>query len=695
MTRISSYGSYLTTLQSISSGQSNIDSLSEQLTSGKKSSSLSYYGTQTQRILTLRAEISSRESYSQSIDQATTRIESYNTIMERLADISSELTSTSQMPEGAGSPSISGLQNPGSGNVVVSVNEDASQFMVEATYTVAVVPSETGPAGSYDVTVTDGLGGKSTNTVTLKTVPPETQPETFKISGGPGDGAVISLNVETLSGAGISSFEVSYPGLDTTKELINAMATEIESLLNEKVGDRYLFSGSRYDTQPVDDILADKQTTRVTMVGQRGDVGETYEITLEGQTFTYTTTGNEASMNEVLTNSSGTGLIDQINAYQPAFNVTASASNGIATFSAKDMDTKFSVTTNVYESGSYNNTIQPADNAIDASTAPYTVQAYSETTQQIDEIKLHGNEADIGDAFTISVGAVTRIANEDAPEQVIVAGPTNYSYVVSAADMDILRGNASLPASKAGQDPAYTQPTSAANWVAQNLAVQINADPSSTVTASVDPNDDTKVVLTAKDVNSEFQTTASVSNGDNTNQMVVADLPALANQTDFTSVTTGSKLPFYDTQYETKGSDSSASSVARLQVDSGQVVNYGVTSTDPAIQKLVNALRSLQAAVSTPGKYSELVQDARSLMSDATTELRTVQTRVATANSTIDNVKTRHETAITKATSELSSIEGVDANEVAVKLSSALNTQETAYTVTGTIQSLSLIDYLA
>lgn len=158
---------------------------------------------------------------------------------------------------------------------------------------------------------------------------------------------------------------------------------------------------------------------------------------------------------------------------------------------------------------------------------------------------------------------------------------------------------------------------------------------------------------------------------------------------------TGSKLPFYDTQYETKGSDSSASSVARLQVDSGQVVNYGVTSTDPAIQKLVNALRSLQAAVSTPGKYSELVQDARSLMSDATTELRTVQTRVATANSTIDNVKTRHETAITKATSELSSIEGVDANEVAVKLSSALNTQETAYTVTGTIQSLSLIDYLA
>ncbi|MFV3129443.1 hypothetical protein [Niveispirillum sp. KHB5.9] len=688
MTRISAYGSYINTIRTLTGGQSTIDDLSAQLNTGKKSTDVSFYGTQSQRLLDLKSELVRRQSYSQTIDQTMTRVKSYDTLMERMADMASELSSATRLPQGPGEPRISSVTNQSTGAMKVSVDTINSSFKAEATYTISSVPSKSGTPGSFDVTITDGLGGRSTNTINLKQVPPQVDADRFTISGGPGDGAIIKLNIETLEGTGISSFGVTWPDLASTKEVIRGMTVELQSLLNERVGDRYLFAGSRYNTKPVDDIVAAKQITRTTLVGERGDAGETYEMVLNGKRFTYVTTGNEASLDEALTNSSGTGLVDQIRAYSdPPFNVTASVSNGIVTITGNDVKEKFTLTSKVYDNGTHNNTVLAAANAIDAGNAPFTIQEATETQQQVDNVKLHGNDADVGDVFNMSIGARTIVQNENAPPQVIIAGPTKYSYVIGAKDFDELKAyNATQPANAQ---------LSMSGWAAQKLTGQINADPAATVVASIDPADETNIVLTAKEPNSQFQTNADINNSGNQTKLITNEIPPLAEQDTFEGIVSPPGLPFYDTQFQTTREVSASYDIAQLQVDDNLTVKYGVSSNDPAIQKLVSGLRRLTAAVSRPGDYSELMQEGKNLLIDAQNELRGVHSRVVNAAASMDNAQSRHQDAVAKAQNELAGIEGVDQNEVAVRLQAALSTQQASYTITGKVQSLSLINFLA
>jgi hypothetical protein len=688
MTRISSYGSYLSTLGGLTNGQRQIDDLSAQLNTLKKSVDVSYYGTQTQRLLDLRADYAKRQSYTNTIDQSMTRVKSYNTIMERMVDMASELSNTSRLPQGPGAVRVSSVVNSNADSMKVSIDQTNSSFKVEATYTVSAVPSSTGPAGSFDVTITDGLGGRSTNTVNLKQVPPQVDADRFVISGGPGEGAVIKLNIDKLAGGGTSSFDVTWPDLASTKELIKGMTTELQSMLNEKVGDRYLFAGSRVSTKPVGDIISAKQIMRTTLVGERGDSGEVYEMVLNGKRFTYTTTGKENSLDEVLTNSDGTGIVDQMQAYKPPFNVTLSVSNGIVTATANNVGDSFTLTSAVYDNGTHNNTVLPAPGAVDPSEAPYTIQEASETQNQIDHVKLHGAEADVGDVFNISVGARTIVQNENAPPQVIIAGPTQYSYAVSPSDTDILNGNAPVPA-------GFTAPSSMSNWVAQKLSAQINADPASTVTASIDPADDTNIILTAKANNSEFQTTASINNAGNMSRLTTTEIPPLADQDVFSDLADPPNLPFYDVEFSTQTNNSDAYALAKMTVDEGLQVTYGVSSNDPAIQKLVSSLRRLTQAISQPGRYSEIMSEGRDLAIAAQNELKGVSARVVIASTTMENAQTRHANAMAKGESEMAQIEGVDENEVAVKLQAALNRQQASYTVTGRTASLSLVNFLS
>ncbi|OYQ37393.1 hypothetical protein CHU95_01485 [Niveispirillum lacus] len=688
MTRISAYGSYINTIRTLTGGQSTIDDLSAQLNTGKKSTDVSFYGTQSQRLLDLKSELVRRQSYSQTIDQTMTRVKSYDKLMERMADMATELASTTRLPQGPGAPRVSTVVNQSSGAMKVAVDLTNSSFKAEATYTVTSTPSRNGPVGSFDVTVTDGLGGRATNTINLKQIPPQVDSDRFIISGGPGDGAVIKLNVESLEGSGISSFDVTWPELASTREVVRGMTVELESLLNERVGDRYLFAGSRYNTKPVDDIVAAKQITRSTLIGERGNVGDTYEMVLNGKRFTYTTTGNEGSLEEALTNSSGTGLVDQMRAFSdPPFNVTLSVSNGMVTAIGNDVKERFTLTSSVYESGTHANTVLPAVAAIDADNAPFTVQEASDSQPQIDNVKLHSAQADIGDVFNMSVGARTIVQNENAPPQIIITPPTKYSYVVGPKDFDELKEyNATQPANAQ---------LSMSGWVAQKLTGQINADSTSTVTASIDPADETNIILTAKNNNSQFQTTADINNSGNRTKLITREIPPLAEQDTFEGIVDPPGLPFYDTQYQTSRQVSAAYDTAQLQVDDNLTVRYGVSSNDPAIQKLVSGLRRLTAAISRPGDYSKLMEEGRNLLTDAQNQLRGVHARVVNAAATMDNAQSRHQDGVAKAQNELAGIEGIDQNEVAVRLQAALSTQQASYTITGRLQSLSLINFLA
>jgi len=705
---ISSYAAYLDRVRTLTGGQREISELQTQLATLTKSKDLSFYGTQGREIMDLRTEFVRRTGYSNAIDHVNPRIKAYDMVMDRFDKLISDMNSATRLPPGPGTARLTNVQNPTNDTLKVKVVETQSHFTANATYTISAVPSSSGPPGSFDVTVVDGLGGKATNTVNLRQIPPQVDADRFILSGGPGDGAVVKLEFEQLTGPGTSSFKVDFPELTATRVLIDGALQEVQAMLNERIGDRYLFSGSRYATKPVEDLTAEKQVTRITLVGSPGDAEEVYELVLEGRRFTYTTTGAETSLDEVLTNSSGTGLIDQVRAHTPPFNVTASVLNGMATFTANTLGEPFSLSTQVYDNPTYLNRIEPPAAAV---VEPYTVVVASDTTRQMDQFVLHGNEWDVGDTFSVELAQRSIVQNENAPPQVIRSGPFKYDLVVNPADVALLSdavdngtvdngfpafptphaskvGNAA-PAPNAGT--AYTTPTGMADWMAQKMAALINADGSIPVVASVVNGE---LTLTALETDTEFETVASVNNAGNTPRMITNTLPPLAGQDPFSVVQDDPRLPFYDSQYKQMLNNPAAWDIEKVSGDDNLRVSYGVTSVDPAFQKLIYGLRQARTAVENPGRYSELMQEARNMLIDAQTSLRSVQARVVNAEALLNGAQERHKDTMNTLTTRLAAIEGIDENEVAARLQAALNLQQANYTVTGRVAQLSLVNFL-
>src|SRR5215475_8253695 len=87
----SSYASYLTNVNGFQRLQTSLAQLSQQLNTGKKSSDLTTYGVQTQRLIDLRAEIARRQGYVEAIKSASTDVKAYDRVMTSIEDINSTM----------------------------------------------------------------------------------------------------------------------------------------------------------------------------------------------------------------------------------------------------------------------------------------------------------------------------------------------------------------------------------------------------------------------------------------------------------------------------------------------------------------------------------------------------------------------------------------------------------------------------
>jgi len=700
--KVSSYAAYINQVRTLQTAQTQINELSDQMSSGKKSTDLSFYGPDAQRLLDLKAEYARRQGFQTAIDNVTPRVKAYDKILTRLNDIVTDLGSTTRLPPGPGTPLVDRLTNPSNGNLKISVDQVVSRFTTNATYTVTSVPSTTGPSGSFDVTVTDGLGGRVTQTVNLKKIPPQNDGDRFVISGGPGDGTVLKLNFDQLKGPGTSSFTVTYPDVVPVRERVIGVMNEVQSLLNERIGDRYLFSGSRYDVKPVADLVSAKQVTKLTLTGTVGRPGETYEVYVNGQRFTYLTTGNETSLEDVWKSTGAPpseGLFTQIhriinqdiaNGDTPRLPLTASVTGNVMTLIGTGLGAKFEVKSTLYTAGGTENTVTGAAVPVDPNRSLYTMQDSTTALPQIDEVNLNGANVDVGDVFTLKVGErrtvqVTDDGDPTTPEvsYETIDGPTEYSYVMNEADIAAARAD----------------PLGAMNFVATKLAALVNADPNRAADANVvapgaPPFDTAQVQLTGP-VDKRFATTMEITNANSDNRIINNTLPPLSEPVTFETQVREPDLPYYDTQYHAAREAPRAYDQARLFADEGLPVDYGVTSTDPSVQKLVAGLRRARAAVENPANYEKLMVEARELLVQAQTELRQVQARIVTANSVLQTASERHKDNMNAATEQIAGIEGIDQNEVAAKLRQLLTTQEANYTVAGRIAQLSLVNFLA
>lgn len=679
ITGVSSYASYLSLVRNLSNGQNNVNTLSEQMTTGKKSTDLNVYGSEVQKLLDLRAEMARRDNYVQNINTAAPRVAATDKVLTSLEKTASDWQSSNLMPFDPGPPSVTTAFNANPDAMKTSLDIDKSKLTVGARYTVTAIPSQTGSNGTFDVTVTDGLGGKTMRSINLGTTPPsDGKGYNFTMSGGPGDGAVLNLSFDKLQAASSSNFTVSWPQADQMKERAEGALRDIQGMLNERFGDRFLFSGSRYSTEPVTDLMATKQTSKVTLNGALVNTDDYYEVTVNGQSFGYQI---QAADPKTLTFLAQT-LSTQMNAASPTLPLTVSTANGIITLVGNDPGQTFTVSSRVQNSATVENSVD----------LPRTTQTASATLPQIDRFTFNGVNVDIGDTFefTVAVGDPDDpynqkyyTANPSEPKDLPPYQAYTVRYTVSDTDYAAGTTTVSAVADKLRQQFANAKPPPPVSIDAIGSGAGIGL----TSNTMVDPNHPSRI--------QQFSTTAKVTNGSIENTISVATLPPEADALTDIPYVDPPDLPFYDTNYLTKRQDPDAYRKAQVSIDDGLNINYGVSADEKGFQTLVQAFRMARVAATNPGKYTEYIDKSRELMAQANSEIRSIHAKVASDAATLESTKTSHTTANATLTERIAGIEGIDPTEVAARLSTAMNTLQASYTVAGQTKKLSLLNYLA
>ncbi|WP_376959919.1 hypothetical protein ABNQ39_19515 [Azospirillum sp. A26] len=679
ITGVSSYSKYLSLVRNLSGGQNDINTLSEQLTTGKKSVDLNAYGPEVQKLLDLRAEMAKKTNYIQSINTAAPRVDATDKVLTSMESIVSSWTSSTTFPFQPGPASVTTPTNTNPDGMKLSIDASKSTLTVGAKYTVTAVPSQQGTNGTFDVTVTDGLGGKTTRAINLGTTPPnDGKGYNFNISGGPGEGAILNLTFDSLKAASSSSFSVSFPQADQVKDRAEGAMRDIQALLNQRFGDRYLFAGSRFGTEPVTDLTATTQTSKITLNGALVNTDDYFEVTVSGKTFGYQI---QASDPKTLTFVAQT-LTTQINATTPPLPMTVSTSNGIISLVGQQPGQKFDLSARVINSATVENT----------ATAPSTTQAPTATLPQIDRFTLNGAAVDIGDTFefTVAVGDPDDPYNQNyylkhptEPHDLPPYQSYKVSYTVSDTDYAAGVTDVGQVADKLRQQFGNLKPAPPVTIDALGNGPGISL----TSTANADPNHPGRSSL--------FSTSAKVTNGSLQNTISVGTLPPEQDSQIAVPNAEPPDLPFYDSEYLTKGKNPDAYRKSQVTIDDNLNLTYGVSADDQAFQTLVKAMQLVRTAAANPGKWTEYSTQAREMLTQASDQIRSVHAKVASDAATLETNKDAHTDSVATLTDRLAKIEGIDQTEVAARLSSAMNVQQATYTVAGQTQKLSLLNYLA
>lgn len=705
ISQVSSYSRYMNTVRTLNTTQSNVDDLTRQLTSNKKSTDLTAFGSDTQKLLDLRSELVQRTNYVTNIDTASSRVAAYDTVLTALEKLTTTWQSATTMPSQAGAPTVDAPTNGNADAMSFKVNLDKSKFQQSSNVTVTSVPASPPAAnGTFNVTISDGLGGTTTRAINLTSVPPDDgKGYNFTLNGGPGSGTLINLSFDTLTASSTSNFKVSYQQAKDVQTRIEGAMTDVQQYLNQRYGDRYLFAGTRYSQEPVSDLKATQQSSRVTFNGDYVKDQDYYEVKINDQVFgmrvngsTLQFTNNDGSSPAPINLGSTANLTTSniahafqtcINAYaNPAVPVSIAAVHGVLAITAQNTGTTFDVSARVQNATTYDNSV----------TSPTTTQAASITQPQIDSFTLQGNGVDIGDTFKMSIvvgdpndpyNQVYYRNHPSEPQDLPVYQKYDLAYTVTAADLQSgTPFNVTNVASQmVGQfNNMNPKPAVSLSATGATLSVTSNTNLPSVAGVATHPGMPTL-----------FTTSASVVNCVPTNTVSVATLPpestALTDQINTAPPT----LPYYDTSYPAKKTDDAAWTKVDVAVDDGYNVQYGLTSVDPAFQTMIKAMRMVRIAATNPGQYDTYVNQARDLMAQAQSQLRSVHAKVSSDAATLSTQKDLQQNRINSVTDRVADIEGIDQTEVAARLRTAMNAQEAAYTVIGQTQKLSLLNYIA
>ncbi len=174
----------------------------------------------------------------------------------------------------------------------------------------------------------------------------------------------------------------------------------------------------------------------------------------------------------------------------------------------------------------------------------------------------------------------------------------------------------------------------------------------------------------------------------------VTDLTALpVPPTEVAPYTVSSpNLPSYDA--ESPATDAAAYMHDTVSISSTVDLAYGATSTETGFQELVMGLRWAYAATQDQANYETYMSTARGLVSQGLIDIRTTHTRVSNANATLESTQSALETSVDTLKGNITDIQGVDTNEISLKVTTYQSTLQASYAAIAIMSKLSIVNYL-
>ncbi|WP_119301917.1 hypothetical protein [Dongia deserti] len=417
----STYASYLSNVNSFHRLQTSLAQLTQQLNTGKKSSDLTTYGVQTQRLVDLRAEIARRQGYIEAIKSAHTDVKAYDRVLTSIEDINATMlqafTSPNSDPPVKQQHTVTFSGDLGDSGDIYKVVVDGVLF----TYVT------NGTEGSFGE-VAGNLANQINNSTSGARATAEVIGDRLIITGTQ-PGPLFNVNVtntDVPAGAQntIESSLTRAGKISPIVAQVNTALTELNALLNEQVNDRYLFGGiNANERAPVVDLsrLPDPSGSKNAAASETtfqlagGTIRQVVRITTDhlgtGQTETVTVNGTPLIFNGPMTQ-------------QELAAAMAAAVGPLANVSVQDVDaTGFTITADTPGTGF---TVDISGNDPTPSTIT-TVQANVPiSADQVDVISLRGPVGTIGEIFSVTI--------TDPPAH---ASPVTISYRTTGDEPDL------------------------------------------------------------------------------------------------------------------------------------------------------------------------------------------------------------------------------------------------------------------
>jgi flagellar hook-associated protein 3 FlgL len=239
-----------------------------------------------------------------------------------------------------------------------------------------------------------------------------------------------------------------------------------------------------------------------------------------------------------------------------------------------------------------------------------------------------------------------------------------------------------------------TLPAYDADAATGSLTMAVATSPSQTVTITGTPANGQSASVTVNGTTYTYATTAS-DTADSVATGLAALIPgASVDGTNHNQIDIAGSGDTISASSNTTNAAAYATDSATI--DSGYNVQYGVTSDNPAFQKLVAGLQYLQAAGNSTdaATYQANMTQASSLLTSALTGLDALHASVADNTNTLTAETTTQNNAINDITNQVDNIQQVDITQVSTELNLLQTQLQASYSATGTIERMSIVNYL-